>query len=137
MAGSMGAEASLNKEMHKGFALAVKYVPLMTAFCYMLNTALAYMGLTFEPLSNLAGVSLVTWAFLYIASVTFSFCLCHRLLLWYIFADDSLNIADYYMTIPMGVDGILMAHNILLGLVLFAVLYVHVKGGEGSAAARR
>lgn len=120
-------EASLNKKVYKGFVLVVKYIPFITAFCYMLNTELAYIGLTFEPLSNLAGMSLTTWLFLYIASIVFKFCVYHRLFLWYIFADDTLNIVDYYITIPMSTDNLLMLHNILLGLVLFAVLYVYIR----------
>lgn len=127
MAESTDAEASLNKKVYKGFVLVVKYIPFITAFCYMLNTELAYIGLTFEPLSNLAGMSLTTWLFLYIASIAFKFCIYHRLFLWYIFADDTLNIVDYYITIPVSTDNLLMLHNILLGLVLFTVLYVYVR----------
>ena len=110
---------------HKLLLLVLKYIPMVIALCYMLNTIL-YI----EPLSNIAGVSLLTWIFLYLASVVFEFCSYHRMFLWYILIDDVLNIVDYYWSIPISTDNLIRIHNILAGITLFIVLILYVKSNK-------
>ena len=110
---------------HKLLLLVLKYTPMVIALCYMLNTIL-YI----EPLSNIAGVSLLTWIFLYLASVVFEFCSYHRMFLWYILIDDILNIVDYYWSIPISTDNLIRVHNILAGITLFVVLILYVKSNK-------
>ena len=110
---------------HKLLLLVLKYIPTVIALCYMLNTIL-YI----EPLSNIAGVSLLTWIFLYLASVVFEFCSYHRMFLWYILIDDILNIVDYYWSIPISTDNLIRVHNILAGMTLFVALILYVKSNK-------
>lgn len=110
---------------HKLLLLVLKYIPTVIALCYMLNTIL-YI----EPLSNIAGVSLLTWIFLYLASIAFGFCSYHRMFLWYILMDDILNIVDYYWSIPISTDNLIRVHNILAGITLFVVLILYVKSNK-------
>ena len=110
---------------HKLLLLVLKYIPTVIALCYMLNTIL-YI----EPLSNIAGVSLLTWIFLYLASGVFEFCSYHRMFLWYILIDDVLNIVDYYWSIPISTDNLIRIHNILVGITLFIVLILYVKSNK-------
>ena len=110
---------------HKLLLLVLKYIPMVIALCYMLNTIL-YI----EPLSNIAGVSLLTWIFLYLASVVFEFCSYHRMFLWYILIDDILNIVDYYWNIPISTDNLIRIHNILAGITLFSALILYVKSNK-------
>ena len=98
---------------------------MVIALCYMLNT-MFYI----EPLSNIAGVSLLTWIFLYLASVVFEFFSYHRMFLWYILIDDVLNIVDYYWNIPISTDNLIRIHNILVGITLFIVLILYVKDNK-------
>ena len=98
---------------------------MVIALCYMLNT-MFYI----EPLSNIAGVSLLTWVFLYLASVVFEFYSYHRMFLWYILIDDILNIVDYYWNIPISTDNLIRIHNILVGITLFIVLILYVKDNK-------
>ena len=82
-------EKSRRSNLQKLLLLVLKYIPIVIALCYMFNT-MFYI----EPLSNIAGVSLLTWIFLYLSSIVFEFCSCHRIFLWYILMDDILNIID-------------------------------------------
>ena len=111
--------------LHKLLLLVLKYIPMVIALCYMLNTML-YI----EPLSNIAGVSLLTWIFLYLASVVFEFCSYHRMFLWYILIDDVLNIVDYYWSIPISTDNLIRIHNILAVITLFIVLVLYAKSNK-------
>lgn len=111
--------------LHKLLLLVLKCIPMVIALCYMLNT-MFYI----EPLSNIAGVSLLTWIFLYLASVVFEFCSYHRMFLWYILMDDVLNIVDYYWNIPISTNNLIRIHNILAGITLFIVLILYVKSNK-------
>ena len=103
---------------------------MLTALCYMSSTIFNYFGYNIEPLSNISGMSLLTWLFIYLASIVFNFCSYHRVFLWYIFIDDIFNIIDYYITIPISTDNILMLHNIFIGITLFTVLILYVKDNK-------
>ena len=115
---------------YKLLIIVLKFIPMLTALCYMSSTIFNYFGYNIEPLSNIGGMSLFTWLFIYLASIVFNFCSYHRVFLWYIFIDDIFNIIDYYITIPISTDNILMLHNILIGITLFTVLILYVKDNK-------
>ena len=115
---------------YKLLIIVLKFIPILTALCYMSSTIFNYFGYNIEPLSNFGGMSLLTWLFIYLASIVFNFCAYHRMFLWYIFIDDLFNIIDYYITIPISTDSILMLHNILIGITLFTVLILYVKDNK-------
>lgn len=115
---------------YKLLIIVLKFIPMLTALCYMSSTIFNYFGYNIKPLSNFGGMSLLTWLFIYLASIVFNFCAYHRMLLWYIFIDDLFNIIDYYIIIPISTDSILMLHNILIGITLFTVLILYVKDNK-------
>ena len=115
---------------YKLLIIVLKFIPMLTALCYMSSTIFNYFGYNIEPLSNCGGMSLLTWLFIYLASIVFNFCAYHRMFLWYIFIDDLFNIIDYYITIPISTDSILMLHNILIGITLFTVLILYVRDNK-------
>jgi hypothetical protein len=114
-----------SKSLYKILVVAIKYTPLCIALCYILNTVLACFNIYFDPLSNIAGMSLITWLFTYIATIVFQFCIYHRMFLWYIFADDVLNIIDYYWKLPLSTSHVLMLHNSIIGLLLLVYVKNH------------
>ena len=115
---------------YKLLIIVLKFIPMLTALCYMSSTIFNYFGYNIEPLSNIGSMSLLTWLFIYLASIVFNFCSYHRVFLWYIFIDDIFNIIDYYITIPISTDNILMLHNIFIGITLFTVLILYVKDNK-------
>lgn len=115
---------------YKLLILVLKFIPVLTALCYMTSTIFNYFDYNIEPLSNIGGMSLLTWIFIYLASVVFKFCSYHRMFLWYILVDDLFNIIDYYWSIPISTDNILMLHNIWIGITLFIVLILYVKSNK-------
>ncbi len=117
----------LRENKYKALILILKFIPILTALCYMLSTISNYLGYNIEPLSNLGGMSLLTWIFIYLASIVFKFCSYHRMFLWYILIDDIFNIVDYYWEIPVSTDNILMLHNILIGITLIIILILYVR----------
>ena len=118
------------RSKYKLLIIVLKFIPILTALCYMSSTIFNYFGYNIEPLSNIGGMSLLTWLFIYLASIVFNFCSYHRVFLWYIFIDDIFNIIDYYITIPISTDNILMLHNIFIGITLFIVLILYVKDNK-------
>lgn len=129
-----GNSRNVNKLYYKLFIVVLKYIPLLIALCYVLNTVTAVFGIYIEPLSNIAGMSLLTWIFLYIATYVFKFCIYHRMFLWYILIDDLLNIIDYYYELPIETSNLLMIHNSIIGIFLFIILYLYVKNHKKSTS---
>ena len=123
---------NVNKLYYKLFIVVLKYTPILIALCYVLNTVTAVFGIYIEPLSNIAGMSLLTWIFFYIATYVFKFCIYHRIFLWYILIDDLLNIIDYYYELPIETSNLLMIHNSIIGIFLFIILYIYVKDHKKS-----
>ena len=115
---------------YKLLIIVLKFIPMLTALCYMSSTIFNYFGYNIEPLSNIGGMSLLTWIFIYLSSVVFKFCSYHRIFLWYILIDDLFNIIDYYWSIPISTDKILMLHNIWIGITLFIILVLYVKSNK-------
>lgn len=113
---------------HKVLILVVKYIPLIITLCYILNIILFKFEIDAPVLSNIAGVSLLTWVFLYLSNIVFKFCIYHRMFLYYILITDLINIYDFYFGIPISVSKLMELHGILIGLLLFSILYIHIKG---------
>jgi hypothetical protein len=100
---------------------------MVIALIYMINTITAYIGIDLPILSNIAGMSLFTWIFMYLAAIVFKFCIYHRMFLYYILVTDIINIIDYYYNIPISNFNLLMIHSFITGLCLFLILFFYVK----------
>lgn len=118
----MAVEEKLRSNYYKLLLFILKYIPIIIGICYIINT-MYYI----EPLSNIAGMSLFTWIFIYIASIVFKFCVYHRLFLWYILIDDLFNIIDYYWQMPISTNAIIRMHNVLLGIFIITMIVIYVK----------
>lgn len=119
-------ESLKSKSLYKLLVLLLKYIPMLIALCYLVNTIAAILGFDCQILSHLAGMSLFTWIFLYLAAVVFRFCVYHRMFLWYILIDDIISIIDYYLEIPVSDFQIIAIHCSLAGICLFIILYLYV-----------
>lgn len=116
-----------SKTLHKALILVIKYIPMIISMFYILNTILCWLGIDAPVLSNIAGVSLLTWSFLFLSDIVFQFCIYHRMFLYYILVDDLLNIYDFYFGIPLSTVEVLEIHSVLIGLLLFSILFVYLK----------
>lgn len=120
-------ESLRNKSLYKTLLILLKYIPIIIALFYIVNTLGALFGIDLPVLSNIAGMSLLTWVFMYLAALVFKFCIYHRMFLYYILVTDIINIIDYYIGIPVDSYGIVMIHSVVIGILLFIILYFYVK----------
>lgn len=117
----------MSKNLYKLLIVLLKYIPMIISLCYLANTITAYVGIDIPVLSSIAGMSLLTWIFMYIATIVFKFCSYHRMFLYYILIVDIINIIDYYIGIPISDFQLLMLHSILTGISLFIILFLYLK----------
>lgn len=127
-------EKCLRNKQYKLFLIMLKYIPMLIALIYTLNTFAAFMGIDIPAANNIAGISLLTWIFMYIATVVFKFCVYHRMFLYYILVVDIVNIIDYYIGIPVSDFQLLMLHSIIMGISLFIVLFLYLKYRKSNEA---
>lgn len=121
-----------NKYLYKILLILIKYIPIIVAAFYALNTLFAYLGLDIPAISNFAGMSLFSWIFMYVAAWVFQFCIYHRMFLYYILTTDIINVIDYYIVIPISNYKIIALHAIITGIFLFLILYFYVKCNKKS-----
>ena len=121
-----------SKITHKVLILVVKYIPMLISIFYMLNTILCWIDIDTPVISNIAGVSILTWLFLYLSSIVFQFCIYHRMFLYYILVTDIINIYDFYLDIPISTVQLLSVHSAIIGILLFLLLYIHIKNHDKS-----
>lgn len=127
----MAVEESLkSKYLYKVLIITLKYIPMVISFMYIINTILSYFYINLSVLSNIAGISLLPWLFMYLSSVVFRFCLYHKMFLYYILITDLINITDYYIGIHIGNLELLMLHSFITGISLFIILYLYVKSNR-------
>lgn len=119
-----------NKVLYKIFLIVLKYLPIIVTVFYILNTVLCWFNIDCSLLSNISGISIISWIFIYIATYVFQFCNYHRLLLHYILIDDLISIYDYYFIIPLSDYYVLSIHTSLIGILALILLVEHVKSNK-------
>ena len=90
-----------SKNLYRLLIVMLKYIPMIISLFYLINTITAFIGIDIPILSTISGMSLLTWIFMYIATIVFNFCSYHRIFLYYILIVDIINIIDYYINIPI------------------------------------
>lgn len=117
----------LRSKQYKILLILLKYIPILISLIYVLNTFAAYVGIDIPAANNIAGMSLLTWIFMYVATIVFNFCSYHRMFLYYILIVDIINIIDYYIGIPISDFQLIMLHTIVTGISLFIILFLYIK----------
>ena len=60
-----------NKYLYKALIVILKYTPLVITGFYVINTLLNLLEIDTPAISNIAGVSLLTWIFLLLSNIVF------------------------------------------------------------------
>lgn len=116
-----------NVKLYKVELYLLKIIPILLAGIHLANTVLSYYGIDIILLSYIGSVSLIPFIFLYISSYVFKFCEYHRMFLHYIVINNSVNIYDYYIGIPITDRALLITHLIIAEICLIIILYLYVK----------
>ena len=117
----------LRSKQYKLLLVLLKYIPILISLVYVLNTFATYVGIDIPAANNIAGMSLLTWIFVYIATIVFKFCIYHRMFLYYILIVNIINIIDYYIGIPISDFQLLMLHSIITGISIFVILFLYIR----------
>lgn len=124
----MAVEVSLrSKILYKIQLYMLKVIPMVMAFCYLLNSIFSYYDIDLGFLSYLSGCSILMMIYLYIASYVFRFCEYHRMFLHYMVVNTIINTVDLYIGIPLTDLEMLALYLSITGITLFIILYMYVK----------
>lgn len=126
----MGVEGNSlrSKGLYKMELYLLKVMPMLLAAIYLVNTVLSYYDIIIPVLSHIGGLSFIPLVFMYVSSYVFRFCSYHRMFLHYIVVNDSINLIDYYYTLPISDWELLILHMSVASIILFIILYMYVKG---------
>ena len=120
-------ERSVSKSWYKLTLGALKVIPMLLAFCALLNTCLSFYGFRCDILSLFGGVSFIPLAFFYLVSYVFQFCAYHRMFLHHILITDILNLIDYYIWIPVSDRAMFGVYLLISGIFAYLALYYYRK----------
>lgn len=120
-------QQKLNKSLYKLELGLLKVLPMLIALINIINVITSYYGIDLPILSYIGGISFIPLMFMYLSSYVFQFCEYHRMFLHYVVLDNIVCIYDLYLGISVTDFGILQIHIIILGIFLFAILYLHQK----------
>lgn len=123
--------------LYKILLIFLKYIPAVIALSYMMNTAMAYINVDVPQLSIFSGMSVLTWIFIYLASVVFRFCLYHKMFLYYIILTDIINLIDYYIGIPLSDFNILAIHSVITCIFILVILYFYIRRTDNVESSKR
>lgn len=125
----MGVEGNSlrSKDLYKIELYLLKVMPMLLAAIYLVNTVLSYYDIIIPALSHIGGLSFIPLVFMYVSSYVFRFCSYHRMFLHYIVVNNSINLIDYYYTLPISDWELLILHMSVAGIILFIILYLYVK----------
>ena len=131
----MGVEGNSlrNKDLYKIELYLLKVLPMLLAAIYLVNTVLSYYNIIIPALSYIGGLSFIPLVFMYVSSYVFRFCSYHRMFLHYIVVNDSVNIVDYYYTLPISDWELFVMQMSIAGVSLFIILYLYVKHHKQNA----
>lgn len=107
--------------------ILLKTVPIICSIGYCVNIILSYFYIDVAWLGYVIHVSLVPLVFIYIASIVFKFCSYYKAFIYYIGINEILNILDYNECLPLTDKGLFLLNMFILALLLFTLLYIHVK----------
>lgn len=120
----MVAEERLrSKFLYKLEIVGIKYIPIIIAVLYFLNTILDAFGIYQDIISHLTGISLLPWCFLLLSSFVFKFCVYHRIPLYYIAINHIIALIDYYVDIPLNLEIWIVGHMLIsFVFILWAII---------------
>jgi hypothetical protein len=106
----------LTKELYKLEILIIKFLPFILAILEFIKTILNLNGIVIPLLGFLSHTSVLSLIFLLTTSFVFKFCKWHRLPLYYIGFNQTLNILDYYYFYNISDLTITIVYSLLFGL---------------------
>lgn len=124
----MVAEERLkSKFLYKIEIVGIKYIPIIIAVLYFLNTSLDAFGIYQDIISHLTGMSLLPWCFLLLSSFVFKFCVYHRIPLYYIAINHIIALVDYYFDIPLNLEIWIVGHMLIAFVFILWAVVEHQK----------
>lgn len=116
-----------NRKLYLVELCLLKWLPYLIALVYFTNTLFSLFSIDLPILSYIAGMSLISIAFMYISSYVFQFCVYHRLPLHYVVVNIILCSIDYYIGIPIGLKEIIILHCCVFILFIFIATLLYLK----------
>lgn len=109
----------ITKHLYKVELIILKFIPMLLALLYFLNTVLPYFNIDVRILNYLGGLSLIPLIFLYVSSYVFKFCFYHRIFLHYIVINYGITVYDEYIGIPLDNFKYVALNCIVAFLIIF------------------
>ena len=117
-------ERKLNKTL---LLITLKYAPWLIAFTYFIYCILTCFNLQFGILAFLVGNSFIPLLTIILFSFSLNYCVWHRLPIYYTLVNNTINLVDFYIGIPIANKWMLMIYLIVAGIFVLIGSYIKNK----------
>lgn len=97
---------------------------MVLAFCHFIHIVLSYFYVDTTFINHIASISILTVAYLYLASYVLKLCNYYRIFLHYCVAIDIFNTYDYYIGIPVSDESLILFYGAATILLMFIIIYM-------------
>lgn len=105
----------------------LKILPFVLAIFYIADVVLPYYCYDSWIINYIADLGIIPLVFICLTSFIFKFCIYHRLPLYYIIANDTINIIDRGIGIPISSKAFVLLHLFIALITLITIIYTYVK----------
>ena len=125
--GVMEKAGNLGKRSVKAFLIVIKYLPHLIMVLEIIRTFSCIFGKQTVVLSYIGGTSYLVLLFMLLTSFVFDFCSYHRVPIYYILANNTLTLWDYYVGIPISNARLLDLNLVLVGITVIVMTVLYCK----------
>ena len=123
----MEKAGNLGKRSVKAFLIVIKYLPHLIMVLEIIRTFSCIFGKQTVVLSYIGGTSYLVLLFMLLTSFVFDFCSYHRVPIYYILANNTLTLWDYYVGIPISNARLLDLNLVLVGITVIVMTVLYCK----------
>lgn len=115
----------MNKTLYKVSLLSLKIMPWVLAIIYLIGTLFASCGIDLIVFSAIGYMSVIPTCFIILMSYTFSFCIWHRIPLYFILIN---NIINWIIWVSVGALSLgIVITTILMTIGVIAIIGAYLK----------
>ena len=120
----------LSRTQYRITLALVKYIPWLIAIFYLIVCVLNCFGIHLFLLGILSTLSVLPAICLISFSLLFKFCIWHRLPIYYVFVQNTINAIDFYIGIPISNIWMCCIYMIITGIFVLLGAYLKNKYNE-------
>lgn len=128
-----------SKLLRVSLVCVIRLIPIIMSIAILCNISLGYLSVVYgesELINNIYiiinyifGNGLLSMILLLLLSISYNYCLWHRILIYYCFANITLDMVICLFDIDMSINNLICIYSIILGITIIKIV-ISLWGGK-------